>query len=194
VGVAYAQGPQPPVGDRPLYGSDACDGSGAYGHAGRMGGGRAWGMRGFSLVDATAEATGLTVDEVVAALQDGQTFAQIAGAQGVDPQAIVDGFLADREAALAEAVADGRLTQERADWMLEEMSEHVSGHLEQPWTPRNSNSGGGRMGDCDGDCDGDCAGDRPGKPGAGRPGASGRQGGSGRTVTPGIGSATHSRW
>jgi len=174
------------VGDRLLYGSDTCDGSGAHGHAGRIGGGRAWGMRGFSLVDATAEATGLTVDEVVAALQEGQTFAQIAGAQGVYPQAIVNGFLADREAALEEAVAEGRLTQEQAEWMLEEMSEHVSEHLEQPWTPRNSNSGGGRMGDCDGD--------RPGTPGAGRPGASGRQGGSGRTVTPGIGSATHPRW
>jgi citrate lyase alpha subunit len=109
-----------------------------------MGGGWGWGMRGFSLVDATAEATGLTVDEVIAALQEGQTFAQIAEAQGVDPQAIADAFLADREAALAEAVNEGRLTQEQADQMLEQMAEHVSEHLEQPWTPRSF--GGGRMG------------------------------------------------
>jgi len=95
-------------------------------------------------VDATAEATGLTVDEVIAALQEGQTFAQIAEAQGVDPQAIADAFLADREAALAEAVNEGRLTQEQADQMLEEMTEHVSEHLEQSWTPRSFE--GGRMG------------------------------------------------
>jgi hypothetical protein len=138
VGVAYAQGPQPPADSRPFFGGGPC------GYAGPMGGGWGWGMRGFSLVDATAEATGLTVDEVIAALQEGQTFAQIAEAQGVDPQAIVDAFLADREAALAEAVDEGRLTQEQADQMLEQMAEHVSEHLEQPWTPRSFS--GDRMG------------------------------------------------
>jgi hypothetical protein len=101
------------------------------------------------LVDATAEATGLTVEEVVAALQEGQTFAQIAEAQGVDPQAIVDVFLAERKAALDQAVADGRLTQEQADQMLEQMAEHVSEQLEQPWAPRpfgDSRTGRGHFG------------------------------------------------
>jgi hypothetical protein len=144
VGVAYAQGPQPPVAERPFYRSDTCDGSGSHGPAGRMGGGMVWGMSDFSLVDATAEVTGLTVDEVVAFLEEGQTFAEIAEAQGVTPQAIVDAFLADREAALEQAVADGRLTQEQADQMLEEMAEHVSEHLEQPWTSHSFD--GDRMG------------------------------------------------
>ena len=134
VGVAYAQGPQPPVDDCPC----------GCGDGGRMGGGPGWGMQGSSLVDATAEATGLPVDEVIAALQEGQTFAQIAEAQGVDPQAIVDAFLADRKAALEQAMADGRLTQEQADRMLEEMTEHVSERLAQAWSPRFF--GDGRMG------------------------------------------------
>jgi uncharacterized protein (DUF433 family) len=138
VGVAYAQGPQPPLDDRPFCNSGSCD------CGGRMAGGLSFGMHGFSLVDATAEATGLTVDEVIAALQEGQTFAQIAEEQDVDPQAIVDAFLADRKAVLEQAVADGRLTQEQADEMLAEMTEHVSEHLEQTWTPRTF--GGGRMG------------------------------------------------
>ncbi|HUV90962.1 MAG TPA: hypothetical protein VMY80_15005 [Anaerolineae bacterium] len=138
VGVAYAQGPQPPLDDRPLCNSGSCD------CGGRMAGGLSFGMRGFSLVDATAETTGLTVDEVIAALQEGQTFAEIAQAQGVEPQAIVDAFLADRQAALEQAVADGRLTQEQADEMLAEMTEHVSVQMEQTWMPRAF--GGGRMG------------------------------------------------
>ena len=138
VDVAYAQGPQPPVGHHPFYCSDDCV------HAGRTSGGWGWGRRGFSLVDAAAEATGLTEDEVIAALQEGQTFAQIAEAQGVDSQALVDAFLADREAALEQAVADGWLTQEQADWMLAEMTEHVSERVTQPWTPHSS--GAGRMG------------------------------------------------
>jgi hypothetical protein len=97
-------------------------------------------------VGATAEATGLTVGEVVALLQDGQTFAQIAEAQGVDPQAIVDALLAEREAVLEEAVAEGRLTQEQADGMLAEMAEHLPDRLEEEWTPRPFGGGVGRRG------------------------------------------------
>jgi len=136
VGVAHAQGPQPPVGSCLFYSGGTC------GCAGGMVGGSSWGMGGFSLVDATAEATGLTVDQVIAALQEGKTFAQIAQEAGVAQQAIVDAFLADREAALVQAVADGRLTQEQADQMLAEMAEHVSERLNQTWTPR---SFGGRL-------------------------------------------------
>ena len=135
VGAAYAQGPQPPVGDCPFYGSD---------HGGQMGGGWGWGRRGSSLVDVTAEATGLSEDEVIAALQEGQTPAQVAEAQGVDSQALVDAFLAGREAALEQAVSDGRLTQEQVDQMLAEMSDHLSERVTQPWTPRSF--GAGRMG------------------------------------------------
>ena len=138
VGVAYAQGPQPPLDDRPFCNGGSCD------CGGQMVGGLSFGMRGFSLVDATAEATGLTVDEVITALQEGQTFAEIAQAQGVEPQAIVDAFLADRQAALEQTVADGRLTQEQADQMLAEMTEHVSERLNETWTPQSF--GGGRMG------------------------------------------------
>ena len=135
VGVAYAQGPQPPVDNRSFRNNDT------YGYASPMGGG--WmGMRGYSLVDATAEATGLTVDEVIAELQAGQTFAQIATEQGVDPQAIVDAFVAERKATLDEAVADGRLTQEQVDQMLAEMTEHLSEQLDQTWTPGSFSNGG----------------------------------------------------
>ena len=135
VGMAYAQGPQPPVDGHPFFG----DGPRGSGH--QMGGRWGWGMRGSSLVDATAEVTGLTVEDVIAALQEGQTFAQIAEEAGMAPQAIVDAFLTDREAALDDAVADGRLTQEQADQMLEEMAERISERLEQPWTPHPSKRG-----------------------------------------------------
>lgn len=142
--VAYAQGPRPPREGR-TFGD-----GGSAGQAGRCGEaagaqhgplGQSMGMRGSSLVDATAEVTGLTVQEIVAALEDGQTLAEIAESQGVDPQDIVDTFLADREATLAEAVAEGRLTEDQAEQMLEEMAEHLTEHLEEPWTPRASGSG-----------------------------------------------------
>jgi hypothetical protein len=132
-GVAYAQGPQPAVGAQPFYGDGPCYGTG---YAGPMLGGPALRGGGYSLVDATAEATGLTVDEVIAALGEGQTLAEIAEAQGVDPQAIVDAFLAEREAALQEAVDAGRLTQEQVDQMLEQMAEHLTERLDEAWEAR----------------------------------------------------------
>ena len=124
VGVVYAQDPEPPEGHR-LFGES------------RMGSGRVprdRAMGGFSLVTATAETTGLTNEEVMEALQEGLTFAEIAEAEGVDTQAIIDSFLAQREAELTDAVADGRLTQEQADEMLSEMAEHILEGLDQPHT------------------------------------------------------------
>jgi hypothetical protein len=143
-GVAYAQGPQPAVGDQPFFGDGPCYGPGV---AGPMIGGSTWRAGNFSLVDATAEATGLTVDKVIAALGEGQTLANIAEAQGVDPQAIVDTFLAEREAALQEAVDAGRLTQEQVDQMLEQMAEHLTEQLDEAWEARYlGGSGMGQMG------------------------------------------------
>ncbi len=140
VGVAYAQGPQPPVGDRAVGGPVSCD-AGSHTHGAWMRGGRGFGMRGDSMVGVVAEVTGLTEDEVVAALQEGQTFAQVAEAQGVDPAVIVDAFLTERETALEAAVEEGWLTQAQVDERLAEMADHLSEHLDEAWNPRFSGEG-----------------------------------------------------
>lgn len=98
-------------------------------------GARGWMGGGMSLVAATAEATGLTVDDVVAALQAGETYADLAESAGVTLEAIVDAAVAARTAALTEAVESGRLTQEQADAMLAEMEEHLREQLDGTWTP-----------------------------------------------------------
>ncbi len=121
--VVGAQDGQPPA-DAPLY----------QGGRGRRGGGNGWMGGGISLVEATAEATGLAVEDVVAALQGGQSFADIASGAGVSLQAIVDVAVAQRAAALEEAVAGGRFTQEQADTMLASMAEHLLDQLNAEWT------------------------------------------------------------
>lgn len=147
-GFVYAQGPEPPVdgGDSRGWFGGGCPryrmGRGAFGMGDRwMSHPRAFGTPASgadsgSLVDATAEVTGLAEDEVIAALKDGQTFAEIAEAEGVDPQEIVDAFTAERGAALQEAVDEGRLTKEQMEQMLEETSEHITERLDEPWEPR----------------------------------------------------------
>lgn len=101
-GVASAQEPTPPVPRGP-HGTGMMSTYHADLHA------------------ATAEALGLTVEELDAELDAGKTLVQIAGEQGVD----LEDVLAAREAAradiVAQLVADGKITQAQADWMLERM-------------------------------------------------------------------------
>jgi len=111
-------------------------GPGMMGRGGRFFGPGGWSGRGVmggaenSLIAVAADQLGMTVDELAAALEDGETtIADLAAAQGIDPQAIVDAYIAGRQELLAEAVADGRITQEQADLMLEHMAEMALAHV-----------------------------------------------------------------
>jgi hypothetical protein len=115
-------------------------GMGGYGmHGGR--GGWGWGMQGSSLVVAAADVLDLTPEQVVNELSEGISVAQLALNHGAEPQDIVDAFLAEREAALQEAVDQGLITQEQADWMLDHMTEQVTENINEPWTGGGSGLG-----------------------------------------------------
>jgi hypothetical protein len=76
--------------------------------------------------DQLAEALGLTAEELFSELHSGRTVEEIAEEQGVDLEALrqtwADEFMAEREQAMrdaiAQAVEDGEMTQEQADWLL----------------------------------------------------------------------------
>jgi hypothetical protein len=73
--------------------------------------------------EAVAEALGMTTDELEAALQDGKTLADLAEEKGVEIQALRDATEAAEKTArieqIEQAVTDGDLTREQADWMIE---------------------------------------------------------------------------
>ncbi len=83
-----------------------------------------FGLRG-DMADAVAEALGMTTDELRQAHQDGQTLAEIADAQGVDQQTVVDAIVATISDHLDQAVENGRLTQEQADEMKANAAERA---------------------------------------------------------------------
>jgi hypothetical protein len=120
---------------------------GAFGsRGGRQG---AWGGRGGfaggpenSLLAVAAEKLGMTAQELWEQLQDGGSIADVATEKGVDPQAIADEYIAGRTELVNEAVAEGRITQERADWMLEHMEEEVMEHLTEPFSMGGQGRGG----------------------------------------------------
>lgn len=72
-------------------------------------------MFGSSVCDAVTEALGLTHDELVAELQAGKSLSEIADEQGVEVDAVTEAM----SAAVEQAIEDGTLTQEQADWLLE---------------------------------------------------------------------------
>jgi hypothetical protein len=64
---------------------------------------------------ALAEAIGISTDDLRAALRDGQTLAEVAEANDVDPQQLVDLLVANGTERLDAAVAAGRVDQATAD-------------------------------------------------------------------------------
>ena len=78
------------------------------------------------LVSAVADATGLTVQDIVQQWRDGSSLNDIATANGADPAAIVQAAVTDATAAINQAVTDGRITQEQADPLLANLSERFT--------------------------------------------------------------------
>ena len=140
-GLAFAQGPTPPA---PGYG--CCGGGGR---------GAGWGWHGMGLIDALAELTKLEPADLYAELQ-GKTLLEVAQAQGISAEQLVEAALASRTQVLQQRVEAGYLTQEQADWMLEHMEEEMLEHLEAGVSPASNcwrfggqsapNAGPGRWG------------------------------------------------
>jgi len=112
----------------------------AFGHR------ASWGGPESSLVAVAADELGMTVDELLAELGDDKSIADVANGLGVDPQTIAAAFLAQRAQDLAQAVADGRITQEQADQMLSCMEERVQECLDEPFSFDRCRPGGFRRG------------------------------------------------
>jgi len=68
-----------------------------------------------AMLEAAAQALGITADELQTELRNGQTLAQLAQANNTTEQAVIDAALAAAKAQLDQAVAAGTITQAQAD-------------------------------------------------------------------------------
>ncbi|UCC64429.1 MAG: hypothetical protein JSV36_05055 [Anaerolineae bacterium] len=124
--------------DRMLSGLEEGFGFGRMGHPGGRGGGWMGGFKGClpGNQEWLAEQLGMTVDELQAELEAGKTIAELAEEKGVDLDAARIEAMKER---IQQAVEDGTMTQEQADWMLQ--------GLEQGFMPGRRGFGfGGRGG------------------------------------------------
>ncbi len=74
-------------------------------------------------LDAAAKALGMTSDDLSAALKSGKTLQQVATDQKVDIQTVQDAISAARKdqmrTQINQAVTDGKMSQDKANWLLE---------------------------------------------------------------------------
>jgi hypothetical protein len=146
-GFAYAQSQTPPAPAYPGYGPGMMGGYGGMmgGSGGMMGGG--WdgqtGPMHDSMIAAFADVLDLTPEELQDRLTAGETLWQIAEAQGISEEEFGELWFDAHTAALEQAVADGLITQEQADWM----SEHMRTRTEAGFGPGSGPcNGAGMMG------------------------------------------------
>ena len=85
------------------------------------------GHRGFHpRLDAAADAIGITEDELRAALRDGSSIAEVAEANDVDVQTVIDALVADATAHIDEEVAEGDLTEDEAAERKADLEERIT--------------------------------------------------------------------
>jgi len=164
-GIVYAQEryPTPPQtlgapygGMMGGYGYEGM--TGEYGYGGMMGG--YGGMMGMmmggeegpmhdDMVAALADALGLSPEEVEARHDAGETLWDIAAGQGLSPEEINDLMLSLHDKALDEAVDEGWLTSDQAEWMDAHMEDMMGGNYYGGMMNYNGAAGsayGGMMG------------------------------------------------
>jgi hypothetical protein len=149
--AAWAQGPA--GGFRPGQAQGRMAGGGpGMGRRGGMGGQMGGPQQ--SLVAIAAQQLGIDQADLVAQLQGGKTIAQVANEKNVPLDTIVNAFVATRQARMAQAVANGRMTQAEADAMLATLRANMTARLSEPWSPQGPGVGAGYT-DANGDgvCD-----------------------------------------
>ena len=80
------------------------------------------GLRATPHLDIVAEVLDMDVDELATQLRDGSTIAEIAGDQ---TQAVIDALVAEQTARLDEAIAEERISEEKADEIRSALIENV---------------------------------------------------------------------
>ena len=115
-------------GDRPFM-----DGRGPGGHGMMLGEG----------LETAADALGVTESELLSALEDGQSMADVAEEQGVDVQEVVDALVAAATERLDQAVEDGRVDEDRAEEMKAALPERIAAMVEREGFAGRSRGPGG---------------------------------------------------
>jgi|GEM_PF-2782560 len=83
------------------------------------------------VAEVAAKTIGISRDDLVTALRDGSSIADVAEKNGVDPAKVVDALVADATTRIDAAVEDGKLPEERAARIKERLPERMQKLVER---------------------------------------------------------------
>ena len=93
-------------------------------------------------LSAAAEAIGISEDDLRTALEDGQSIAAVAEANGVEVQVVIDALVAEATSRIDEAVADGRIEQDRAEELKADLPDRMAEVVEREGGVHHGGPGG----------------------------------------------------
>jgi hypothetical protein len=77
-------------------------------------------------LDAAAKALGITADQLMTDLGNGQSIADVAKAKNVDVNKVIDAMVSDAQSHIDAAVKDGHLTQDEATKLKQDLKSHIT--------------------------------------------------------------------
>lgn len=80
-------------------------------------------------LETAADAIGISEDELRTALRDGSTLAEVAEANDVDVQTVIDALVAEATDRIDQAVGDGRLDEARAEEIKADLTERITARV-----------------------------------------------------------------
>ncbi len=104
------------------------------------------GTRGVA-VEAVSDVLGLSGEEIRTRLADGQSLADVAEAEGVEVQALVDAIVSAGQDRLDQAVANGRLTEDAGAQRAEMLAERAADAVERTFDGDGPRGRAGHRGD-----------------------------------------------
>ena len=90
-----------------------------------------------------AATLGTTADELRTELQNGSSLADVAAANGVDVQVVIDQLVADATERIDDAIEDGKITADEAAERLDELEERVTDRVNGERPDRSGRGGPG---------------------------------------------------
>lgn len=93
-----------------------------------------------------AEVIGVTPEELRDELDNGSTIAEVATAHGVDLQDVIDALVADGEARIDQAVADGKIDEARGEEIKANLTERITARVNGERPERGRPGGPGHRG------------------------------------------------
>jgi hypothetical protein len=91
--------------------------------------------------DNAASVLGLTVEQLQAERLSGKSLAEIAATKGITEDALISKLVDARKASVTELLTAGKITQAQADYMLNNMAEHVKVMVERTTVGRPAFAG-----------------------------------------------------